>query len=118
MYNVSFRKVDIDRLTIAFRDAGSTSRKTMAMGCQADRKALSLIEDALSAGKPVALVCYAPGILASVKVPHGAPIAVGRAVTGGHQLRRSPHERCRRRTGPARGCTERAQWPRHVEKVV
>jgi putative intracellular protease/amidase len=31
-----------------------------------DRNALSLIEDVLSAGKPVALVCHAPGILTNV----------------------------------------------------
>ncbi|RUM00177.1 type 1 glutamine amidotransferase domain-containing protein [Rhizobium chutanense] len=47
-----------------------------------DRYALSLIEDMLSAGKPVALVCHAPGILTNVKAPDGTPIAKGRAVTG------------------------------------
>lgn len=47
-----------------------------------DRNALSLIEDMLSAGKPVALVCHAPGILTNVKAPDGKPIAKGRAVTG------------------------------------
>ncbi len=47
-----------------------------------DRHALSLIEQALAAGKPVALVCHAPGILTNVKGPDGGPIATGRAVTG------------------------------------
>ncbi|MBB4440988.1 MULTISPECIES: type 1 glutamine amidotransferase domain-containing protein [Rhizobium] len=47
-----------------------------------DRNALSLIEDMLAAGKPVALVCHAPGILTNVKAPDGGPIAKGRAVTG------------------------------------
>ena len=47
-----------------------------------DRHALSLIEDMLSAKKPVALVCHAPGILTNVKAPNGEPIAKGRAVTG------------------------------------
>jgi putative intracellular protease/amidase len=47
-----------------------------------DRNALSLIEDMLSAKKPVALVCHAPGILTKVKAPNGEPIAKGRAVTG------------------------------------
>ncbi|TAX56301.1 type 1 glutamine amidotransferase domain-containing protein [Rhizobium leguminosarum] len=47
-----------------------------------DRNALSLIEDMLAAGKPVALVCHAPGILTNVKAPDGKPIAKGRAVTG------------------------------------
>ncbi|MBB4249991.1 type 1 glutamine amidotransferase domain-containing protein [Rhizobium sp. BK008] len=47
-----------------------------------DRNALSLIEDMLAAGKPVALVCHAPGILTNVKTPDGKPIAEGRTVTG------------------------------------
>src|SRR5258707_6176350 len=47
-----------------------------------DRYALSLIEDMLSAKKPVALVCHAPGILTNVKAPNGEPIAKGHAVTG------------------------------------
>src|SRR5215813_3322494 len=47
-----------------------------------DRHALSLIEDMLSAEKPVALVCHAPGILTNVKAPNGEPVAKGRAVTG------------------------------------
>src|SRR5499426_2455002 len=47
-----------------------------------DRDALSLIEDMLGAGKPVALVCQAPGILTNVKAPNGQPIAKGRSVTG------------------------------------
>lgn len=47
-----------------------------------DRHALSLIEDALGAEKPVALVCHAPGILTNAKAANGAPIAKGRTVTG------------------------------------
>jgi putative intracellular protease/amidase len=47
-----------------------------------DSDALSLIERMLSANKPVALVCHAPGILTNVKAANGAPIAEGRSVTG------------------------------------
>ena len=47
-----------------------------------DRHALCLIEEALAAGKPVALVCHAPGILTNVKAADGAPVVRGRAVTG------------------------------------
>jgi putative intracellular protease/amidase len=47
-----------------------------------DRHALSLIEEALAATKPVALVCHAPGILTNVKAADGAPTVRGRAVTG------------------------------------
>ena len=51
MYKVSFRKLDIDGLTIVFRDAGVDVALASPKGSQADRKALSLIEAALSAGK-------------------------------------------------------------------
>jgi len=81
MYKVSFRKFDIDGVTIVFRDAGVDVALASPKGGQADPKAPSLIEDALSAGKPVAFVCHAPRILTNVKAPHGAPIAEGRAVT-------------------------------------
>lgn len=47
-----------------------------------DRHALSLIEQTLAAGRPVALVCHAPGILANVKASDGGPIVAGRSVTG------------------------------------
>lgn len=47
-----------------------------------DRHALSLIETMLAAGKPVALVCHAPGILMNVKASDGTPIVKGRTVTG------------------------------------
>ncbi|MDR6850840.1 putative intracellular protease/amidase [Sphingomonas sp. BE123] len=42
----------------------------------------ALIETALAAGKPVALVCHAPAVLKSVTAPDGAPIVKGRKVTG------------------------------------
>jgi putative intracellular protease/amidase len=47
-----------------------------------DRHALSLLEAMMAAGKPVALVCHAPGILSNVKAPDGEPIAKDRSVTG------------------------------------
>ena len=47
-----------------------------------DRDTLSLIEAMLAAGKPVALVCHAPGILTNVKAPNGDPLAKGRRLTG------------------------------------
>lgn len=42
----------------------------------------SLIEAALSAGKPVAAVCHAPIVLKNVKDPEGQPYIKGRPVTG------------------------------------
>lgn len=46
----------------------------------ADSKAL--IEATLAAGRPVALVCHAPGVLKNVTTPEGAPLVRGRRVTG------------------------------------
>ena len=42
----------------------------------------ALIEQALEAGKPVALVCHAPAVLKNVTAPGGEPIVKGRKVTG------------------------------------
>ncbi|APR82759.1 ThiJ/PfpI family protein [Minicystis rosea] len=47
-----------------------------------DRNAIKLIESFLAAGKPVGLVCHAPGILHHVKTPDGKPLVEGRNVTG------------------------------------
>lgn len=42
----------------------------------------SIIETALGADKPVALVCHAPGVLKNVTGPDGEPLVRGRQVTG------------------------------------
>src|SRR5262245_23987925 len=47
-----------------------------------DRNSIKLIESFLAAGKPVALVCHAPGVLRHVKNPGGKPLVDGRNVTG------------------------------------
>ena len=47
-----------------------------------DPASIRLIETTLGAGKPVALVCHAPGVLRHVKAPDGAPLVAGRAVAG------------------------------------
>jgi putative intracellular protease/amidase len=47
-----------------------------------DRHSIALIESFLEAGKPVALVCHAPGVLRHVKTPGGKPIVGGKQVTG------------------------------------
>ena len=47
-----------------------------------DTDSIGLIEAMLAAGKPVAAVCHAPGVLRHVKTPSGAPVVKGRAVTG------------------------------------
>jgi putative intracellular protease/amidase len=47
-----------------------------------DKNSIKLIESFLAAGKPVALVCHAPGGLRHVKTPEGKPLVEGKNVTG------------------------------------
>jgi len=43
---------------------------------------MKLIEIMLGAGKPVALVCHAPGVLRHATRPDGRPLVEGKNVTG------------------------------------
>src|ERR1700758_3125349 len=47
-----------------------------------DQNSVRLIESFLAAGKPVALVCHAPGVLRHVKTSGGKPLVDGKNVTG------------------------------------
>jgi len=47
-----------------------------------DSHSIALIEAFIAAGKPVALVCHAPGVLRHVKNAEGAPLVQGKKVTG------------------------------------
>ncbi|WP_268800433.1 type 1 glutamine amidotransferase domain-containing protein [Pseudomonas huanghezhanensis] len=47
-----------------------------------DADSIALIESTLSAGKPVAAVCHAPGVLRHVKSADGKPLVSGKSVTG------------------------------------
>lgn len=47
-----------------------------------DPNSISLIESFVAAGKPLALVCHAPGALHRVTNPDGTPFVRGRYVTG------------------------------------
>ena len=47
-----------------------------------DPASIRLIETTLQAGKPVALVCHAPGVLRHARAPGGRPLVEGKAVTG------------------------------------
>jgi putative intracellular protease/amidase len=47
-----------------------------------DPNSVKLIESFLAAGKPVALVCHAPGVLRHVKTAAGKPLVEGKTVTG------------------------------------
>jgi putative intracellular protease/amidase len=47
-----------------------------------DKNSIRLIESFLAAGKTIALVCHAPGVLRHVKTAAGRPLVEGRTVTG------------------------------------
>lgn len=47
-----------------------------------DPNSIALVENTYRAGKPVALVCHAPGVLRHVKAADGAPLVRGKNVTG------------------------------------
>jgi putative intracellular protease/amidase len=47
-----------------------------------DARSIALIEQAYAAGKPVAVVCHAPGVLRHVKAPSGELLVKGKPVTG------------------------------------
>ncbi|WP_354686731.1 type 1 glutamine amidotransferase domain-containing protein [Cupriavidus necator] len=47
-----------------------------------DANSRALIESTLGSGKPVALVCHAPGVLRHVKATDGSPLVKGKNVTG------------------------------------
>ena len=47
-----------------------------------DTSSIGLIESFFAAGKPVALVCHAPGVLRHVKAPDGKPLVQGKKVAG------------------------------------
>ncbi len=47
-----------------------------------DADSIRLIETMLAAGKPVAAVCHAPGVLKGVKGPNGESLVKGKRVTG------------------------------------
>jgi putative intracellular protease/amidase len=47
-----------------------------------DKHSIALIESTHAAGKPVALVCHAPGVLRNVKSEDGSPLVKGKRVTG------------------------------------
>lgn len=47
-----------------------------------DPHSIALIEQAYAAGKPVAAVCHAPGVLRHVKAANGEPLVKGKKVAG------------------------------------
>ena len=47
-----------------------------------DKASIALIQTFVAAGKPIALVCHAPGVLRHVTTPDGKPLVEGKKVTG------------------------------------
>jgi putative intracellular protease/amidase len=47
-----------------------------------DRDSIRLIETMYAQGKPLALVCHAPGVMRDAKSPDGSPLVKGKQVTG------------------------------------
>ncbi|RYU79545.1 type 1 glutamine amidotransferase domain-containing protein [Hymenobacter persicinus] len=47
-----------------------------------NQKSIELIENFYAAGKPVAAVCHAPGVLRHVKAANGEPLVKGKSVAG------------------------------------
>ena len=47
-----------------------------------DPRSVKLIQNMLAAGKPVAAVCHAPGVLRHARTADGKPMVQGRQVTG------------------------------------
>jgi putative intracellular protease/amidase len=47
-----------------------------------DKTSIALIEAMLAAGKPVAAVCHAPGVLRHARTPQGRSLVEGKKVTG------------------------------------
>ena len=47
-----------------------------------DAQSIALIEQTFAAGKPLALVGHAPGVLRHTKAPDGSPLVQGKKVTG------------------------------------
>jgi putative intracellular protease/amidase len=47
-----------------------------------DQDSVNLIQATLRSGKPIALVCHAPGVLRHVEAEDGTPLVQGRRVTG------------------------------------
>ncbi|WP_411851510.1 type 1 glutamine amidotransferase domain-containing protein [Stenotrophomonas sp. LGBM10] len=47
-----------------------------------DPRSIALIESFITANKPVALVCHAPGVLRHVRSADGKPLVAGKRVTG------------------------------------
>ena len=70
--------IDVDAFDAVFYPGGHGPLWDLAN----DRTSIALIETAIAAGKPVAAVCHAPGVLRDVKAADDSPLVQGKRVTG------------------------------------
>lgn len=70
--------IDVDSFDAVFYPGGHGPLWDLAE----DTNSIAIIEDAIEAGKPVAAVCHAPGVLKNVKGADGKPLVNGKNVTG------------------------------------
>jgi len=75
---VTLGSVNVDDFDAVFYPGGHGPLWDLAE----DAQSIALIEKALAAGKPLALVCHAPGVLRHTKAPDGTPLVQGKKVTG------------------------------------
>ncbi len=75
---VKLHDVKYDRFDAVFYPGGHGPLWDLAE----DKDSIALIEAMLAAGKPVAAVCHAPGVLRHVKSPDGTSVVRARSVTG------------------------------------
>lgn len=71
-------EIDPDNFDAAFYPGGHGPLWDLAES----PKSRSIIEQTIRAGKPVALVCHAPGVLKTVTAEDGSPLVRGKRVTG------------------------------------
>ena len=74
----SLHRLDVDVFDALFFPGGYGLLWDLA----SDSYTIRLIERFVADGKPVAMVCHAPGILRDAKAPNGDPLVKGRRVTG------------------------------------
>ncbi|MGF7151166.1 putative intracellular protease/amidase [Sphingomonas zeicaulis] len=75
---VTLASVDADDFDTVFYPGGHGPLWDLAESADS----IALIEGFMGAGKPVALVCHAPGVLRHVTAADGRPLVEGRTVTG------------------------------------
>ncbi len=77
-HTVTLDSVQVDSFDAVFYPGGHGPLWDLAE----DAQSIAIIEKTFAAGKPLALVCHAPGALRHAKAPDGKPLVSGKKVTG------------------------------------